>query len=303
MPGERKYGQDNPYYDWVPITRRSPLKWPNNARVALFVIVNLEHWDWQLPPDEPGAPRGPFRPDLAGFSQHEYGNRVGVFRVFKILDKYDIKPTIAMDREVAENYPFLIKEVQRRNLEVIAHGSAARQPIHYQMSVDTERAYIRGSIEAIAKATGKKPIGWIGPSFQETMITPNLLAAEGIRYVCDWANDEQPYRMKVQQGELYSLGVNLDLDDDFIHVTGQRLITEYADGIKDTFDAFYSDGAKSGRMMTINIHPWIMGWPWRSKYLDLALAHVNETGGAEVWKASGHEILEWYSAHENIARG
>ena len=112
MPGERTLGQDHPYYDWSPIVKRPPLRWPNNARVALAVIVNLEHWDWQLPADEPAAPAGPFRPDLAGYSQHEYGNRVGVFRIFKILDKYGIKPTIAMDRTVAENYPFLVKEVQ-----------------------------------------------------------------------------------------------------------------------------------------------------------------------------------------------
>jgi allantoinase len=302
MSGQRKYGQDNPYYDWVPITKRSKLSWPNSAPVALAVIVNLEHWDWQLPPGEPGAAAGPFRPDLAGYSQHEYGNRVGVFRIFKILDKYGIKPTIAMDSVVAENYPFLVKEVQRRNLEVIAHGSTPRRPIDPQMSVDSERAYIRASIDAVAKATGKRPLGWLGPGNQETMNTPNLLAAEGIRYVCDWANDEQPYRMKVQQGELFSLGVNLDLDDDFIHVTGQRLITEYADGIKDTFDALHSEGAKNGRMMVINIHPWIMGWPWRSKYLDLALAHIDQSGTG-VWKASGHEIVDWYSTHENIPRG
>jgi peptidoglycan/xylan/chitin deacetylase (PgdA/CDA1 family) len=301
MSGERKYGQDNPYYDWVPMPKRSKLVWPNNAPVALSVIVNLEHYDWQLPADAPNAPPGPFRPDLAGFSQHEYGNRVGVFRIFKILDKYGIKPTIAMDQEVAENYPFLIKEVQKRNLEVIAHGKASRQVIHYKMSVDQERAYIHDSIEAVAKATGKRPIGWLGPGFQESMNTPNLLAADGIRYVCDWGNDEQPYRMKVQKGELYSVGVNYDLDDDYIHNTGQRLITEYRDGIMDTFDALSVEGKTNARMMVINIHPWIMGWPWRSKYLDAALAHIDKAGNG-VWKADSRQILDWYSKHENIAR-
>jgi len=299
MSGERKLGQDHPYYDWFPITRRAPLRWPNNARVALLVIVNLEHWDWQLPADELPATAGLFRPDLSGFSQHEYGNRVGVFRILKILDKYGIKPTIAMDKTVAENYPFLVKEVQRRNLEVIAHGTSPRRAIHSKMPVDVERTYIRESIEAVTKATGTRPIGWLGPGFQESMNTPNLLASEGIRHVCDWANDEQPYRMKVTQGELFSLGVNLDLDDDYIHVTGDRLIGEYVDGIKDTFDAFYSDGAKSGRMMVINLHPWIMGWPWRSKYLDQALAHINKSSRG-VWKAGGREILDWYKAHENM---
>ena len=115
MPGERKVGQDHGYYDWSPIINRKPLRWPNNARVALVVIVNLEHWDWQLPPDVPGAPTGPFRPNLAEYSQHEYGNRVGVFRILKILDKYGIKPTIAMDKTVAETNPFLVASARSGN--------------------------------------------------------------------------------------------------------------------------------------------------------------------------------------------
>lgn len=295
MPGERKLGQDHPHYDWSPIVRRAPLRWPNNARVALAVIVNLEHWDWQAPPDEPGAPAGPFRPDLATYSMHEYGNRVGVFRVLRILDKYGIKPTIAMDKAVADHYPFLVRECQRRGLEIIAHGLTARRTIHVKMPVDVERAYIRDSIEAVAKATGKRPVGWLSPGFQESVNTPGLLAVEGIQYVCDWSNDEQPYRMKVPQGELFSVGVDLDLDDDFIHMTGRKLIDEYRQIIEDTFDGLYRDGAKNGRVMVINLHPWIMGQPWRSKYLDRALSHINRSSG--IWKASGHEIVEWYKAH------
>ena len=202
---------------------------------------------------------------------------------------------------MAENYPFLVKEVQRRNLEVIAHGVSARRPINSNMSLDTERAYIRTSIEAVAKATGKRPIGWLGPRFQESINTPSLLSAEGIRYVCDWANDEQPYRMKMQQGDLFSLGVNLDLDDDFTTrpEAGSLLNTPTVSKIPLT--CFTAMERKSGRMMVINIHPWIIGWPWRSKYLDLALAHINRSGSG-VWKASGREIVDWYSAHENIAR-
>jgi hypothetical protein len=64
------------------------------------------------------------------------------------------------------------------------------------------------SIAAVEQATGRRPVGWSGPDFQETPSTPNLLAAEGIRYVCDWGNDEQPYRMTPKTDELYSLGVN-----------------------------------------------------------------------------------------------
>jgi len=294
MPEEKKVGQDNPYYDWSPIVTRKALKWPNNATVALCVIVNLEHFDWDLPPDEPMAAKGPNR-DEAFFSQHEYGNRVGVFRILKILDKYAIKPTIAMDQAVAEHYPFLVKECKRRGLEVIAHGRTARRVIHYKMSMDTERAYIRQSIAAVTKAMGARPVGWLGPEYQETMSTPNLLAAEGIRYVCDWGNDEQPYRMKVSQGELFSLGVNLDLDDIYCHYDGKRSIEEYQQILTDTFEVLERDGAKNGRVMVVNIHPWIMGWPWRSVYLDKAMAQISQS--KHVWKTSGREIIDWYKAH------
>lgn len=208
MPGERKPGQDHGYYDWSPMISRKPRRWPGGARVALVVIVNLEHWDWQLPAGAPNAPAGPFRPNLQEFSQHEYGNRVGVFRILRILDKHGIKPTIAMDKTIAETNPYLARECQRRNLEVMAHGVTARQPIDPGMAREDEVAYVRASMAAVAKAVGKKPVGWLGPDFQESMRTPAVLAAEGIRYVCDWSNDEQPYRMKVPEGELFSLGVD-----------------------------------------------------------------------------------------------
>jgi peptidoglycan/xylan/chitin deacetylase (PgdA/CDA1 family) len=180
---------------------------------------------------------------------HEYGNRVGMFRLWRILDKYGVRPTIAMDRLVAENYPFLVRECMNRGVEVIGHGVSARRTIHAGMSIDVERTYIRESIAALTKAMGTAPIGWLSPNCQESMNTPALLAAEGVRYVCDWSNDEQPYRMKVPKGELFSLGVDLDLDDDFIHYTGRKLIGEYCQIIQDTFDGLYRDGAKTGRVL------------------------------------------------------
>jgi peptidoglycan/xylan/chitin deacetylase (PgdA/CDA1 family) len=295
MPGEPKPGQDHPYYEWSPIVKRKPLRWPKNARVALVVILNLELWDWEMPPDVPGAPRGPFRPNIQEFSQREYGNRVGVFRLLRILDKYGVKPTIAMDQAVAETRPFLVRECQKRNLEVIAHGATSRQPIHAGMTPEIERAYVRASIAAVTKAIGKKPAGWLGPDAQESMNTPAVLAAEGIRYVCDWSNDEQPYRMKVPQGELFSLGVDLDLDDVYIHANGRRAIDEYRRIMQETFDGLYRDGAATGRLMVINLHPWVMGWPWRSQYLDRVLAHIDQY--SDVWKASGTEVIDWYKAN------
>ena len=306
MPGQRTVGQDHDYYQWSPIVNRPVLRWPNNARVALCVIVNLDHFDWQMPADAPvpvapmGGPPGPAMfanrfPDITTFGQHEYGIRCGVYRVFSVLDKYGMKPMVAMDKAIAENYPFLVKECQRRGVEFVAHGTTVRHLINSGMSVGEESAYIHESIESLAKVTGKRPVGWSGPDFQESMNTPNLLAADGIRYVCDWGNDDQPYRMNVKQGELHSLGVTVDLDDIYIHLNGRRHIDEYGQMIADAFDGLYADGTKTGRMMVLNLHPWVIGMPWRIKYLDKALAHISTYGG--VWNASGSEIIDWYKAH------
>lgn len=306
MPAKRAYGMDQDFYPWSPIITRPVLRWPDNARVALAVIVNLEHWDWEVPPHTPlavsplGGPEGlwsgnqPDFPDIGGYGNHEYGNRVGIFRILDVLDKYGITPTLALDKAIADHYPFLIQEGQRRDAEFIAHGLSRRRIIHIGMSEDEERQYIRDSIAAVEQATGKRPVGWSGPDFQETPNTPDLLAAEGIRYVCDWGNDEQPYQMTPKTGELYSLGVNAYLDDNYIHLHGRRTINEVNLLWREWFDGLYADGATTGRLMVLQLHPWIIGQPWRIRHLDEVLGHI--TDHASVWKATGSEIIDWFTA-------
>ena len=300
MPGERQYGQDHDFYKWSPVVTRPVLRWPKNARVALCVILSLEHYDWEVPEDapRPSGPQGGIGagrfPDIRSFSHHEYGNRVGIFRLLGILDKYEITPTIAMDATVAQNYPYLVQECQKHGAEFIAHGITARRHIHARMSEEEERQHVHESIEALANATGKRPVGWLGPEYAETMRTPHILAAEGIQYVCDWPNDEQPYPMTVPEGEMYALPVNLTLDD--VKTTWNRHVpvTQYCQAIGEAFDELHRSGGESGRTLVLNLHPWMIGQPFRSKYLDQALAHISKHDG--VWKATGQEIIEWYKA-------
>ncbi len=297
MPAERKPGMDNEFYDWSPITTRPALTWPADARVALCVILSLEHYEWSLPEGwfQPPAPgglgRGTF-PDLRSYSHHEYGNRVGIFRVLDILDRYGIPPTVAMDATVAKNYPFLIEECDKRGAEFIGHGQTVTRMITSDMSEEEERQYIRESVEALAEATGERPAGWFGPEYGESTRTPSLLAAEGIRYVCDWPNDEQPYPMKVAEGRLFSLPVHVEVEDLFTQWNRGVSIMHYSQMIRDTFDGLYVDGAETGRTLVLSLHPWLIGQPFRSKYLDLALAHISRHAG--VWKATGKEIVDWY---------
>jgi allantoinase len=304
MAPERRYGMDHNHYDWSPIVRRAPLTWPNNARVAFCVIVNLEHMEWTPPPDS-YQPPGLFshyamqRP-MAEFwtvSHREYGHRIGVFRVLDVLEKHGIRPTVAMDAMTAATYPYLVRHCLDRGCEIIAHGVSVSRMITSRMSKEDEQRYIRTSVDAITAATGKQPNGWHGPEYGESTLTPQLLAEAGLRYVCDWANDEQPYSMKIAGGELHALPIMVELDDIFALRDRKFRIDEYVQQLKDAIDVIHRDAAASGRLFVLNLHPWLIGQPFRIRFLADAIAHIARQPG--VWSATGSEIIDWYRAEQS----
>lgn len=297
---ELRPGMDHDHYDWSPLnaTRRK-LVWPDKARVALCVIVVLEHAEWKTPPDSfqvanlaGGYGWGPF-PDYTAWSHREYGNRVGVFRVLDALQRHGIRPTVAIDALTAEHYPFVVRHCVERGCEFIAHGISVNRMITSRMAEAEEREYIRTSIDAVTRATGTPPRGWLGPESGESPRTPQLLAGAGLRYVCDWANDEQPYRMKVPEGELHALPVSLPLDD--LNALWERHIDidAYSLMIRETFDTLHAEGADNGRLLVLTLHPFLIGQPFRIGALDEALDHVMRHDA--VWSATGSEIVDWYA--------
>ena len=298
MPAERRYGMDHPHYDWSPITTRGILRWPQDARVALCVIVTLEHMEW-LPPEgsfQPinlagGSAARPF-PDYARLSHREYGHRVGIFRVLDVLEKHGIKPTVALDALTAANYPYLVRHLLERGCEIIGHGVSVSRMITSNMSEQEERDYIQESLAALTTATGVTPQGWLGPEYGESSRTPQLLAEAGIRYLCDWANDEQPYPLTTPQGEILALPIMLEMDD--VNALADRRVDvdRYAQMLKEGFDTRYEDGATNARLLALHLHPWLIGQPFRIGYLDDALGHMVRRQG--VWAASGGEIVDWY---------
>ncbi len=151
---------------------------------------------------------------------------------------------------------------------------------------------------SLAKATGAAPQGWLGPEYGESSRTPQLLAQAGIRYVCDWTNDEQPFSMKTPDGELSALPVMLPLDD--VNALWDRRITigKYVEMIKESFDTICEEGAANGRLMVLNLRPWLMGQPFRVRYLDGALEYI--MGHPGVWAATGSEIIDWYRANPPV---
>ena len=299
---QMRRGMDHPHHDYQPFDDRRPtLRWPNGARLALCVIVNLEHVEWRQPEGSYQSPtlsggygNRPF-PDITRWSHREYGHRVGIFRVLDVLSKHGIKPTVAMDVLTAENYPFLVRHCLGRGSEIIGHGISVSRMITSEMPEQEERDYIRTCVESLTRATGQAPKGWLGPEYGESTRTPGLLAEAGFRYVCDWVNDEQPYAMNVPRGELYALPITYPVDD-VDALSDRRIdIDQYSTVLKETFDVLYEDGAKNGRLLVLNLHPWLIGQAFRIGCLDDALGYMLSHPG--VWAANGSEIIDWYAGH------
>ena len=168
------------------------------------------------------------------------------------------------------------------------------------MSESEERDYIMSAVGGLAEATGTAPQGWLGPEYGESSRTPQLLAQAGIRYVCDWTNDEQPFPMKTparknSEDELLALPVMLPLDDVSALWDRRVAIGKFVDMIKESFDTIYEEGAANGRLMVLNLRPWLSGQPFRVRYLAGALEYI--MGHQGVWAATGSEVIDWYRAN------
>ncbi len=298
MPGQRGFGMDHPHHPWSPIVKRPPLRWPKEARVAVCVIVNLEHMEWKTGEGsywrrELSGGFGNRRfPDYTRKTHREYGHRVGIFRVLDALEAVGMRPTIAMDLMTAQNYPFLVEHCLGRGAEIVAHGVSVTQMITSEMGEDEERKYIARCLAGMREATGETPKGWLGPEFGESAKTPQLLAEAGVEYVCDWTNDEQPYEMTTPTGSLASLPICLDLDD--VNALWERRmdVERYAQLVKESVDRLLEDGKTTGRLLVLNLRPWLMGQPFRIGYLEDVLEHLASREG--VWAATGSEIVEGF---------
>jgi len=158
---------------------------------------------------------------------------------------------------------------------------------------------VRSVVDTIGQATGRRPRGWLGPALTESHRTLDLLAEAGIDYVADWVNDEQPYPMRVKTGSMLSLPYSIEINDFNAFLFQGQTGEQFAQTIRDQFDVLYEDGAATGRVMGIALHPFLVGHPHRAKHFDRALAHI--ASHRDVWLTTGSEIADWY--RENYAKG
>jgi allantoinase len=278
-------------FDYSPIIDRPPLRWPNGARVAVWVIPNIEHFLFDRTAMKISGGGMPVSPDVLNHSWRDYGVRVGIWRLMEIMSKFGIRGTVALNSDVCREYPRIIEEGRKLDWEWMGHG-ITNSILLSQQSEAEERALISESVTVIGKAVGKAPRGWLSPGMTETVRTLDILAENGIEYTGNWTNDEQPYPMKVRKGSMISIPYSSEINDIPALISLHQSPERFGQMICDQFDVLYEDGLKTGRVMSICLHPFIIGHPHRSKYLAKALAHI--TSRQEVWLATGSEIIDWY---------
>ncbi|MGZ5165220.1 MAG: polysaccharide deacetylase family protein [Burkholderiales bacterium] len=298
MPFKFKYGMDQEYWDWSPLVKRPVLQWPNAAKLAVCLLVELGHYEWKPPEGAfdppthtPPHSMNPY-PDYVTVTFREYGHRVGIFRMMEVFDRYHVKATVPMDAYTAEHYPGLVDECQDRAWEIIGHGITQRQAITSLMSEAEERDYIGRSIDALRKATGKAPAGWLSPEHSQSTRTPKILAEMGVRYCCDLPNDEQPYRLHTPSGELFALPCMIEIGDTVGHYNRKLPLQRWVQMVNETVEVMCEDASETGLLLAFRLHPWCVGQPYRIKYLEEIVSAM--TRRDDVWIATGSEIIDWY---------
>jgi len=284
----RREGYDHDLYEWSNIHARSAFKWPQGKSVAIFLCVSLEWF--------PIVPDGPFKapghmvtpyPDYRHYTARDYGNRVGAYRFLEAFVEAGVSASFATNAAIAERYPELVDAVQSDGHEIIAHSTDMNGTIDASLGEDAERALIGDAVARLEKATGAKPAGWLSIARQQSFRTLDLLREQGLRYCCDWVNDELPYKFT---NGLTSLPLNHELSDRQIVTVQQKSAESWAESMRDAFDWLVRETHEQGaaRILPIQLTPYIMGLPYRIEALENLLGDL--VGSDDAWFATGSDI-------------
>ncbi len=287
----RRHGMDHDLYPWSNLFERKKITWPGGARIALWIMPVLEYFPLDVkaePFKAPGHMVTPY-PDYRTYTTRDYGTRVGIHRIMKVLDAFGLKASVATNARIAERHPFLIDEITRRGWEIVAHGYDMNT-LHYGgLDEAAERRQIEKSVTVLRDVSGQAVTGWLSPARSESENTLHLLPQYGIDYVCDWVNDDMPYEMTTKSGSLLAMPSSNELDDRQISVNYHHPEDVFEEQVMDAFNCLYRESeAHGGRILALTLTPYIIGLPYRIKSLEKVLGHI--TGHDGVWSATGAEI-------------
>lgn len=293
----RRQGYDHDLYTWSNLHERKPVVWPNGKGVAVWVCIDLE-WFPITPEDKPFRAPGHMQtayPDYRHYTSREYGTRVGFYRLLDALAKANVVASVAVNGAVAERYPQVIADIVAAGHEIIAHSTDMNGTIATGLPEADERALIQHSLDALEKASGQRPRGWLSIARSQSWNTVRLLKEAGLDYSCDWVNDELPWRFN---NGLINLPLNHELSDRQIVTVQQHSAESYAQQMTDAYDWLSREAKQSGggRLLPLNVTPYILGLPYRIEAFERLIADL--AARPDAWFARGDQIIEAWSASE-----
>jgi allantoinase len=287
----RHHGYDHDIYSWSAIKDREPVTWLGGAKVAVWVCVSLEYFP-MTPSDTPFRAPGHMQtayPDYRHYTAREYGTRIGFYRLLDALAKAGVRISVATNSAIAERYPSIIADIVSAGHEIIAHSTDMNGTIASGVPEDDERALITTSLNALQRVSGTRPSGWLSIARSQSWNTPRLLKDAGVRYCCDWVNDELPYAFN---NGLINLPLNHELSDRQIITVQQQSADSYAEQMIDAFDWLCAEG---GRMLPLHITPYIMGLPYRIGAFERLIGELQNRGA---WFARGDAIVDAWEGQQ-----
>jgi len=289
----RRKGMDHDHYPWSNLFDRPPVAWPGGAQVATWIMVSLE-WFPITPSDTPFRAPGhmvtPY-PDYRHYTARDYGVRVGFYRLLDAFARAGAKVSVAVNAAIAERHPSIVRDIIAEGHEIIAHSTDMNGTIAGGMDEAAERDLIVRSLDTLERVSGIRPRGWHSIARSQSFNTPRLLVEAGVDYMCDWVNDELPYRFATTAGDIVNLPLNHELSDRQIIVAQQHSVASYAEQIGDAHSWLSAEAADfGGRMLPLHITPYIMGLPYRIDAFEALLADLAERPGN--WFARGDEIVD-----------
>lgn len=276
---------------YSPIENRPPLVFPKGVRLVVWPVLALEEWDMARPMARMviSPPQGqPMQPDHPNWSWHEYGMRVGFWRLRKMMLKLGISPTVTLNARVCETYPEVAQACVDSGWELNAHGYD-QVPMH---KLDDQRASIMKSMDMIEKFCGKRPRGWFGPGLTQTFDTLDYLSEAGIEYIGDWVLDDEPVTLKTTHKPVVALPYNFEIHDIVMMALQHHPSEVWHTRALDHFDTLYAESAERPKIMAIACHPYLSGVPHRIGHVQKTFAEILAHDGVVAW--NGEKILDWY---------
>jgi allantoinase len=279
--------------DFSPIDRRPALKFPDGIRLVIWPVLSLEHWDISRPMARTviPPPQGQILlPDVANWSWHEYGMRVGFWRLKRLLERLGVSPTVTLNARVCETYPSVVEACVDKGWELNAH-SYEQIPMQ---KLDDQRAVIGKSMDIIEKFCGKRPRGWFGPGLTQTYDTLDYLSEAGVEYIGDWVLDDEPVTVTTKHKPIVALPYNFELHDIVIMALQHQPSGMLYERARDQFNCLYEESAERAKIMAMAFHPYLSGVPHRIAHVRRALEEFLGHDGVVAW--DGSKILDWYLA-------